>query len=96
MKNPILLRPESSPGRFEVWEVHASRKPTLEEVHKTAEDAMHAARALFAEWASCFVCIDTWQADHESQCFYRVEATYRPRWAHTEGQAHQPEREDGA
>jgi hypothetical protein len=73
--NPIPLRPESIPGRFEVWEANSSRTPQLEGVYSTAVDAMRAVDSLFAEWGSYFVAIDTHQVDRQSQCFYRKRAS---------------------
>jgi hypothetical protein len=69
--NPVPLRPEASPGRFEVWEANMRRRAVLESVHGTAEEAMRAVDALFTEWGSHFVAIDTWQSDHQAQVFYR-------------------------
>jgi hypothetical protein len=72
--NPIPLRPESIPSRFEVWEANSRRTPRLEGVYSTAEDAMRAVDSLFGEWGSYFVAIDTHQVDRQSQCFYRMRS----------------------
>jgi len=73
MQPVIALRPESSPGRFEVWDAAPSRRaPILESVCRTFTDARQAADDLVFEWGGRWIVIDTWQADSESQHVYQA------------------------